>query len=134
MTSRLLVHLTCVIFLLAACATPQVEVLSQTQTYPPTTEVEILLDPPKQSHKSFAILEDWAGGTPQKINERFKRKGREIGADAILITSTNDKTVTDWIREDPCYDARVYCGPRYRPVRHSYRSVQAKALKYLPQP
>ena len=93
--------------------------------------MEILLDPPQRSHKSFAILEDWAGGTPQEINERFKQKGREIGADAILITGINDKTMTDWIGVDPCYDARIHCGPHYRPVRHSYRSVQAKALKYL---
>jgi hypothetical protein len=120
--------------LLAACAGPRVEILSQTQTFPPTTEVEILLDPPKRAHKSFAILEDWAGGSSAEINERFKQKGRELGADAILITSINDKTVTDWILVDPCYDYRVYCGPRYRPVRHSYRSVRAKALKYLPSP
>lgn len=120
--------------MLAACATPRVEVLSQTQTFPPTTEVDILLDPPKRPFKSFALLEDWAGGTTAEINERLKQKGRELGADAILITSVNDKTVTDWIRVDPCYDYRVYCGPRYRPVRHGYRSVQAKALKYLSPP
>lgn len=116
---------------LAGCATPQVEILSKTDSFPPTANVEILLDRPARPHKTFAILEDTHGGTPEEINGRLARKAREIGADAIVIVSINDKTVTDWLLNDPHHNARGVYRPHYRPVKHMYRSVRARAIKYL---
>ena len=120
-----------VLLLLASCATPRSEILSQTESYPPTLSVEILLDPPTRRHKTFAILEDRWQGTPEEINARLAEKGKEIGADAIVITNINDKAVTEWILTDPYYYGTRYLGPRFRPVTHVYRSVRAKAVRYL---
>ncbi len=117
--------------ILVACAAPQAEILSKTDSFPPTANVEILLDRPARPHKTFAILEDIYGGTPEEINARLARKAGEIGADAIVIVSINDKTVTDWLMADPFYNAHGAYRPRYRPVKHSYRSVRARAIKYL---
>ncbi|MBI3777957.1 MAG: DUF1471 domain-containing protein [Gammaproteobacteria bacterium] len=114
-----------------ACATPQAEILSKTDSFPPTANVEILLDRPTRPHKTFAILEDIYGGTSDEINARLARKAGEIGADAIVIVSINDKTVTDWLMADPYYNVHGVYRPRYRPVKHSYRSVRARAIKYL---
>ena len=116
--------------ILAGCAAPQAEILSKTDNFPPTANVEILLDRPARPHKTFAILEDNYGGTPEEINGRLASKAQEIGADAIVIVSINDKTVTDWLRNDPYYNARGVYRPRYRPVKHVYRSVRARAIKY----
>jgi hypothetical protein len=92
-----------------------------------------MLDRPERPHKVFALLEDRWGGTPQEINQRLAAKGAELGADAVVITNVNDKTVTEWVLADPCF-ARWHCGPRYQPVQYRYRSVRAKAIKYLPRP
>jgi hypothetical protein len=122
--------LAAVSFILAGCATPEAEILTKIETYPATTNVEILLDFPKQSYKTIAILEDRYGGTPEEINARLSRKAGEIGADAIVIVSINDKTVTNWLMIDPYYDARSLRHPHYRPVKQNYRSVRAKAIKF----
>lgn len=50
--------------ILAGCAAPQAEILSKTDNFPPTANVEILLDRPARPHKTFAILEDSYGGDP----------------------------------------------------------------------
>jgi hypothetical protein len=89
---------------LAGCAAPRAEILSKTDSFPPTTNVEILLDRPARPHKTFAILEDTHGEHPEEINGRPARRAEEIGADAIVIVSVNDKTVTDWLLNDPCYN------------------------------
>src|SRR3972149_3031900 len=117
--------------MLAGCAAPQVEILSKTDNFPPTASVEILLDRPARPHKTFAILEDNYGGTPEEINGRLARKAREIGADAIVIVSINDKAVTDWLLNDPYYNARGAYRPHHRPLEHMYRSVRARAIKYI---
>ena len=116
--------------ILAGCAAPQAEILSKTDSFPPTANVEILFDRPARPHKTFAILEDTQGGTPEEINDRLARKAQDIGADAIVIVSINDKIVTDWLINDPNYNARGAYRPHYRPVKHRYRSVRAKAIKY----
>src|SRR3990172_3304034 len=130
MTFRI-VSICVLLSLLAGCAAPQVEILSKTDSFPPTANVEILLDRPARSHKTLAILEDTYGGTPEEINGRLARKAQEIGADAVVIVSINDKTVTDWLLNDPYYNARGVHRPHYRPVKHMYRSVRARAIKYL---
>jgi len=43
----------------------------------------------------------------------------------------HDKTTTDWLLDDPFYYPHGGYWPRYRPVRHSYRLVRARAIKYL---
>lgn len=117
--------------ILAGCAAPQAEILNKTDSFAPTTNVEILLDRPARPHKTFAILEDTSGGTPEEINGRLARKAQEIGADAIIIVSINDKTATEWLLNDPYYNTRGIYRPHYRPVKHMYRSVRARAIKYL---
>ena len=117
--------------LLTGCATPEAEILSKTDSYPATIDIEVLLDRPTRPFKSFAILEDTYGGTPEEINGRLSRKAQQIGADAIIISSINDKAVTEWLLADPYYNARGLYRPRYRPIKHVYRSVRARAIKYL---
>jgi hypothetical protein len=117
---------------LTACVTPYAEVVSSTASYPPTARVDLLLDKPERPFKTFALLQDTFGGTPEQINERLEAKGREIGADAVWIIKVNDKSVTDWILIDPCFGPRYhYCGPMYQPVHYTYRVVVARAVKYL---
>ena len=116
---------------LTGCATPEAEILSKVESFPPTLSVEVLLDRPTRPHKTIAILEDIHGGTPEQVNERLARKAREIGADAIVIMSVHDKSATDWLLDDPFYYPHGVYWPRYRPVRHIYRIVRARAIKYL---
>jgi len=119
------------VFILTGCVTPEAEILTNTEIYPTTNNVAILLDFPKRPYKTFAILEDRYGGTPEEINTRLSHKAGEIGADAIVIVSINDKTVTNWLLIDPYYDAHPLHHPHYRPVKQPYRSVRAKALKFF---
>jgi hypothetical protein len=121
--------------LVAGCATPRPDVLSKTETYAPTTNVEILLEPPKRGHKLFALLEDRAGGTPEEINARLADVGRELGADAILITEVRNESATEWLMVGTSYYfRRGGIGFGYQPVQRTYRSVRAQALKYLDSP
>lgn len=114
---------------LAGCATPQVDILSQTESFAPTEHVDVLLDMPSRPYKTFAILEDSYGGSPEEINARLQQKGRDMGADAIVIVNVNDKAVTDWILANP-YSAHGVYRPHYRPIKHVYHAVRARALKY----
>jgi len=66
------------LFILAGCAGSQAEILNKTDSFPPTANVEILLDHPTRPFNTFAILEDIYGGTPEEINERLSRKARQI--------------------------------------------------------
>ncbi len=116
---------------LTGCATPEAEILSKTESFPPTLSVEVLLDRPTRPHKTIAILGDIYGGAPEEVNERLARKAREIGADAIIIVSVHDKTTTHWLLDDHYYYPHGVYWPHYRPVRHSYRMVRARAIKYL---
>ena len=115
---------------LTACATPEAEILSKIESFPPTLSVEVLLDRPVRPHKTIAILGDTYGGTPEEVNERLARKAREIGADAIIIMSVQDKSTTDWLLDDPFYSPHGVYRPRYRPVRQTFRLVRARAIKY----
>lgn len=116
---------------LTGCATPEAEILSKVESFPPTLKVEVLLDRPTRPHKTIAILSDAYGGTPEEVNERLARKAREIGADAIVIMSVRDKSTTDWLPDDPFYHPHGAYWPHNRPVRHTYRVVRARAIKYL---
>jgi hypothetical protein len=55
----------------AGCTGPQAEILNKTDSFPPTTNVQILLDHSARPFKTFAILKDIYGGTPEEINERL---------------------------------------------------------------
>jgi len=101
-----------------------------TESYPPTTEVELVLDPPSRPHKTFALLEDRYGGTPEEINARLTETGRALGADVILITEVKNETQTEWVAAGSQYYGRGWVTMRYEPVQYRYRSVRAKALKY----
>lgn len=116
---------------LTGCATPEAEILSKVESFPPTLSIEVLLDLPTRPHKTIAILGDPYGGSPEDVNERLSRKAREIGADAIVIISVHDKSTTDWLLDDPFYYPHGVYWPRYRPVPHTFRIVRARAIKYL---
>ncbi|MBI3571640.1 MAG: DUF1471 domain-containing protein [Gammaproteobacteria bacterium] len=116
---------------LTGCATPEAEILSKTESFPPTLSVEVLLDRPTRPHKTIAILGDIYGGAPEEVNERLARKAREIGADAVIIVSVHDQSTTDWLLDDPYYYPHGVYRPHYRPVKHNYRIVRARAIKYL---
>jgi hypothetical protein len=119
-----------VLILLGACAAPESVVLHYIERHPPTAgKVDVLLERPVRAHKVFALLEDSYGGSPEEVNARLAAKGREIGADAVVISHVNDKTVTEWVLVDPCF-RDPHCWPYYRPVKFKYRSVRAKAIKY----
>jgi hypothetical protein len=120
---------------LAGCATPPPEILSKTETFAPTEHVEVLLDTPTQPHKTFAILEDYYGKSPEETNARLSAVAQEIGADAIVIIAIDDKTVIDWVAAGGYYSTRgYYYHPHYRPIKYTYRSVRAKAIKYVDTP
>jgi hypothetical protein len=121
-----------ILALLIGCTAARTDVLSRTETYPPSAKVELLLDPPTRPHKTFALLEDRAGGTPEEINARLLDAGRELGADAVLITDVKNETSTEWVPAGSQYYGRRWVGMRYEPVQYRYRSVRAKALKYQP--
>jgi hypothetical protein len=55
--------------------------------YPPTLKVDVLNGPPSRPYKSFAVLECDPSSypNPENLLEGFKDKGREIGADAIIL-------------------------------------------------
>ena len=120
-----------VLFLLTGCATPEAEILTKIESYPPTLTLEVMLDQPSRPHRTIAILGDSYGGTPEEVNGRLARKGREIGADAIIIVSVHDKTTTEWLLNDLYFYPPGTSWPRYRPIRYSYRVVRARAIKYL---
>lgn len=117
--------------LLTACATPEAEILSKVESFPPTLSVEVLLDRPTRPFKTIAILGDMYGGTPEEVNARLSRKAQEIGADAIIIVGVQDKSTTHWLLYEPYYYPHGDYWPHYRPVRHTYRVVRAHAIKYL---
>jgi hypothetical protein len=117
--------------LLTGCATPEAEILSKVESYPPTSSVEVLLDRPTRPYKTIAILGDIYGGTHEEVNARLSRKAQEIGADAIIIVGVRDKTTTDWLLYEPFYYPYGGYWPHYRPVTHTYRIVHAHAIKYL---
>lgn len=117
--------------LVTGCATPRPEILSKTESYPAGTNVDILLEPPTRAHKTFALLEDRSGGTPEEINQRLADVGRELGADAIVISEVKTESATDWIMVGTSYYfRRGGVGIGYQPVQRNYRSVRAKAIKY----
>lgn len=120
-----------VFLVLTGCATPEAEILSKIESFPPTLRAEVLLDRPARPHKTIAILSDVYGGTPEEVNERLARKAREIGADAIVIVNVQDKTNTDWLLDEPHYYSHGLHRPHYLPVKHTYRVVRARAIKYL---
>ncbi len=124
-----------VITLLSGCATPASDVISQTESYAPTSHVEILLKPPMRPHKTFALLEDTLGGTPAAINARLAITARRIGADAVVITAVRDKRTTDWVPSDPNYNTpRHLARIVYRPMPRIYREVRANAIRYTDRP
>ncbi|HKQ29846.1 MAG TPA: hypothetical protein VJS66_01060 [Burkholderiales bacterium] len=123
-----------ILALFLGCAAYRTEVVSVTEFYPPTVEVELLLEPPKRSYKTFALLEDPYGGAPEEINARLTEAGRMLGADAVLITDVQNETSTEWVPAGSYYYGRRWGGMRYEPVQYRYRNVRAKALKYSAPP
>ena len=67
------------------CATRAV-MLEDSKTYAPTSKVDILLEPPSRPYKKIAVIRG-EGGIYTRIVERMRAKGKEIGADAVILGS-----------------------------------------------
>jgi hypothetical protein len=80
--------------------------------FPPTLKVDVLNKPPSRPYKSFAVLECDPSSyhNPEELLEGFKNKGREIGADAIIL---------------------CHAGPGQElPEKWASQKMQAVAIKY----
>lgn len=88
MRRNFLVILICLVTGLAAgCVTwSQSSLLKGDAHYAPTQTVDVLNEPPSREYEAFALIEAQGGkgvSLPQLIEEMRKR-GRELGADAIM--------------------------------------------------
>jgi hypothetical protein len=62
--------------------------------YPRTFQIDVLSGPPSRPYKSFAVLEcePAANSNPEELVEKLKCQAREIGADAIILSSGMART------------------------------------------
>ncbi len=70
-----------------SCASSGVILLDPSKTYPPTTNVELLLVEPTRAYEIIAII-NAAGSiynTEAQIMESAREKAKEIGANALFI-------------------------------------------------
>ena len=133
---------------LGACAsvTTKVVELDPAQKYPPTENVEVLLQKPVRAHVEIALVESQGTSEVDMLNDA-REKARALGADAIIRLETERVYHPPMAVYDPWYDP-FYWGyyPRfYPPFYHpwgayqvvggyySYR-VKAVAIKYRDKP
>jgi hypothetical protein len=73
-SARLVVH---ALLVLTGRATPEAEILSKVESFPPSLSVEVLLDRPARSHKTIAILGDTMAARRRKsTNGSRARRGK----------------------------------------------------------
>ncbi len=76
-----------------SCASSGVILLDPSKTYPPTTNVELLLVEPTRAYEIIAII-NAAGSiynTEAQIMESAREKAKEIGANALFIASNQQR-------------------------------------------
>jgi hypothetical protein len=134
---------------LAACATVDTKVvtLNPALQYPPTKNVEVLLQKPARPHIDIALIES-RGPSEAELLNNAREKAKVLGADAILKLETEAIYSEPVLLYDPWYDPLFYGYYRYRPFPpfpypwSPYRVVgggysyvlKALAIKYTDQP
>ena len=80
---------------LSGCAQTSAVVLDPSKSYPPTTNVEILVSPPTRPYVTIAMLEATAPvGTPlPQLIESMRQKAMVVGADAVIPTENASREV-----------------------------------------
>lgn len=75
-----------ILLIIFNCASTGVVLLDDTIKYPPSENVEILIEKPKRPHKVIAKLETKGikGTSHTTILESMRKKAKSIGADAII--------------------------------------------------
>lgn len=105
--------------LLAGCATVSTHVvlLNPGARYPPTKNVRILLEKPKQPYHKIAIIDARGsiGGSEAQLLEEARNKAKALGADAIVRLSGNTLYEPPVAVYDPWYDPFYYRMTYYQP-------------------
>lgn len=114
-----------VLFVLTACSQPQVREVKYTMdTFEPTADVEVLNTWPRD-RKYFAIGE-LEVSTSDQANNALVRKARQMGADAIVVGPTRERSQVYVPIDSPLNTNST----SFRGV--SLNSVRAIAIKYEP--
>jgi len=137
------------IFLLASCSTVTTKVveLDPGRKYPPTENVEVLLQKPARPHVEIALIESSGTSEADMLNEA-REKARALGADAVVKLETERMYHPPMAVYDPWYDPFYwgYYRPRfYPPLYHPWGgyhvvggyytyNMKAVAIKYADKP
>jgi hypothetical protein len=83
--------------LAAACASPQPDVVrTGSQVYAPTTDVEMLEQPPSRPYTEIGVID--APGEPGALRAQVlvqvRDKARQLGADAVILTDLSHRAPT----------------------------------------
>jgi len=79
-----------------SCTSAGVILLDPSKSYPPTTNVELLLIEPTRPYEIIAIIEAEGvyGISTTQMMEKAREKAREIGANALFVTDNKEKYYT----------------------------------------
>jgi hypothetical protein len=135
--------------LVSACAavTTHVVPLNPAVQYPPTQNIEVLLQKPQRPHVEIALLESHGDSEAELLNDA-REKAKALGADAIVRLETERLYHPPVAVYDPWYDPFYYGFRHYRPFPYypdpwgPYRVVgggysyvlKSVAIKYIPGP
>lgn len=139
----------CAAALVAGCATvtTQVVPLNPAQTFPPSQNVEILLEKPHRPYTSIGLLESRGaiGASEADLWKDIRVKAQELGADAVVKLESERLYEPPMTVYDPWYDPFVYrhyyhpwhaFGPPYGDYRlvggGYYYVVKALAIRFQP--
>jgi hypothetical protein len=102
--------------LVSACAavTTHVVPLNPAVQYPPTQNVEVLLQKPQRPHVEIALLESHGFSEAELLNDA-REKAKALGADAIVKLETERIYHPPVPVYDPWYDPFYFGFRRYRP-------------------
>lgn len=112
--------------LLAGCAQTSAVVLDPSKSYPPTSNVEILVGPPTRSYVPIAMLEAIAPvGTPlPQLLESMRQKAMAVGADAVIPTENASREVPQGVMFNPWLGGYQTIGGGQVPI------IRGIAIKY----
>ena len=139
----------CAAALLCGCAsvTTQVVHLNPAQTYPPSQNVEILLEKPHRPYTPIGLLESRGdiGASEADLLNDIRVKAQQLGADAVVKLESERLYEPPMTIYDPWYDPLFYrhyywpwypFGPPYGDYRlvggGYYYVVKALAIKFQP--
>ena len=76
-----------------SCTSAGVILLDPSKSYPPTTNVELLLIEPTRPYEIIAIIEAEGvyGISTTQMMEKAREKAREIGANALFVADNQEK-------------------------------------------